>query len=370
MAAIELMPLPKYHKNESTNPYAYNVMNIAVLLYLLLLAAKSQPVQNALNPGFSAIEDSRDAVDLGLSVDWAVCNVGAKYPWECGDYIAWGETEAKEEYTAGNCTSSGKSLGERKIRREPALLETNDAASVKWGENWRMPLIQEMDELENLCIWIPTSICGNPGYQIVGPNGNSIFLPLTGYKKGSKLVNPSQAQYWCSGFGGPFGNDDAYFMNFPFEWDKDFSRYLGRCIRPVDGSTVKQRLKIGQLNLPVLELLNSDIGNFITESVQPNPSKGKQNQLPQLLELYFKPGDRPVEARLILCQSTDDEWSFRTPLIGAFQIGVFWVVVNDEHNLSKKFFKPTGRHKLLRYKLSQTIFCFDGVKEWRFTCPL
>ncbi|MCC8118727.1 MAG: hypothetical protein LIP09_08285 [Bacteroidales bacterium] len=345
-------------------------MNIAVLLYLLLLAAKSQPVQMILNPGFSAIEDSRDVVDLGLSVDWAVCNVGAKYPWECGDYFAWGETEAKEEYSAGNCITSGKSLGKRQIRREQALPETNDAASVQWGGSWRMPLQQEIDELKNLCMWIPTSICGNPGYQVLGPNGNSIFLPLTGYKKGSKLTKPRQAQYWSNGFGGLFGNEGAYYMNFPFEMDKDNSRYLGRCIRPVDGATVKQRLKIGQLNLPALELLNSDIGNFITKSVQPSPSRGNQNQLPQLLFLDFRTGDRPEEAKLLLCQSTDETWSFSTPLIGAFQIGGFWVVVNDEHNLSKKFFKPTGRHKLLRYKIPYPIFCFDGVREWNFTCPL
>ena len=43
-----------------------------------------------------------EGVDLGLSVKWADCNVGASSPGEYGDYFAWGETETKDEYTIGN----------------------------------------------------------------------------------------------------------------------------------------------------------------------------------------------------------------------------------------------------------------------------
>ena len=35
------------------------------------------------------------AVDLGLSVKWANCNVGASTPEEYGDYFAWGEVHPK-----------------------------------------------------------------------------------------------------------------------------------------------------------------------------------------------------------------------------------------------------------------------------------
>ena len=37
-------------------------------------------------------------VDLGLSVKWATCNVGADFPEDYGDYFAWGETEPKSTY--------------------------------------------------------------------------------------------------------------------------------------------------------------------------------------------------------------------------------------------------------------------------------
>lgn len=71
--------------------------------------------QKALNPDYRAyptiLEDSMptvicnddlpdcmEAVDLGLSVKWATCNVGAKSPDDFGDYFAWGETEQKKIY--------------------------------------------------------------------------------------------------------------------------------------------------------------------------------------------------------------------------------------------------------------------------------
>ena len=41
-------------------------------------------------------------VDMGLSVMWATCNIGANSPEEFGDYFAWGEKETKDEYTPKN----------------------------------------------------------------------------------------------------------------------------------------------------------------------------------------------------------------------------------------------------------------------------
>ena len=38
-------------------------------------------------------ESQHEYVDLGLSVKWATCNIGAEEPEDYGDYFAWGETE-------------------------------------------------------------------------------------------------------------------------------------------------------------------------------------------------------------------------------------------------------------------------------------
>ena len=52
------------------------------------------------------------AVDLGLSVKWAICNVGAYRPEECGSYFAWGEITEKSEYTPHYSITVGESLND------------------------------------------------------------------------------------------------------------------------------------------------------------------------------------------------------------------------------------------------------------------
>ena len=51
-------------------------------------------------------------VDLGLSVKWATCNVGASSPSDYGNYYAWGETRTKSEYTTDNCSTYGINIGD------------------------------------------------------------------------------------------------------------------------------------------------------------------------------------------------------------------------------------------------------------------
>jgi hypothetical protein len=40
--------------------------------------------------------NGHEYVDLGLSVKWATCNVGANKAEECGSFFAWGEVLTKE----------------------------------------------------------------------------------------------------------------------------------------------------------------------------------------------------------------------------------------------------------------------------------
>ena len=61
---------------------------------------------------YNTNDDKHEAVDLGLSVKWATCNVGAESPEEYGDYFAWGETTTKTEYTYENSKTYGKNIGD------------------------------------------------------------------------------------------------------------------------------------------------------------------------------------------------------------------------------------------------------------------
>ena len=149
------------------------------------------------------------AVDLGLSVKWATCNVGASKPYESGDFFAWGEVEPKERYDRSNykygavgppnyvfsfskyCIKRGS--GFDKIVLDPE----DDAATVNWGGAWRMPTNDEFSELKNNCTWNRTKQNGVEGYIVTGPSGSSIFLPMGGYKRYYSFYE-GRGYYWSS----------------------------------------------------------------------------------------------------------------------------------------------------------------------------
>lgn len=132
-------------------------------------------------------------VDLGLSVKWATCNVGATSPSDYGDYFAWGETATKSTYTEANSVTYNKSMN------DIAGDSRYDAARANWGSTWRLPTKTEIEELINRCTYRWTTYGGHKGYIITGPNGNSIFLPATGWRYAVSLGNLEEdGGYWSS----------------------------------------------------------------------------------------------------------------------------------------------------------------------------
>ena len=132
-------------------------------------------------------------VDLGLSVMWADCNVGATSPYETGNYFAYGEIRPKDTYTNKNYKFYNPDIlnGVTKynlfskcgpVDYKYRLDMEDDAARANWGREWRMPTIEELNELVNRCYWEWTVFeNGVTGYTVTGPNGNSIFLISGGY---------------------------------------------------------------------------------------------------------------------------------------------------------------------------------------------
>lgn len=169
-------------------------------------------------------------VDLGLSVKWATCNVGATSPEDYGDYFAWGETSPKEKYTEENSLTYGIQMSDISGNAQ------YDAATANWGGNWRMPTDYELNELITKCTWEWINTNDFKGYSVIGPNGNSIFLPAAGGRDGSSLSSAgSNGGCWsstpCDGnfvnfaYHLVFGSDDQY-MSY-------FYRYGGLSVRPV-----------------------------------------------------------------------------------------------------------------------------------------
>ena len=169
-------------------------------------------------------------VDLGLSVKWATCNVGATTPEDYGHYFAWGETSPKDEYTEDNCSTYGKLMSDISGNAQ------YDAATANWGGTWRMPTDAEMKELIDKCTWTWTTQNGVNGYNVKGPNGNSIFLPAAGSRGGSSLDSAGSGGDYCSSTPCDYGRDYyAYGLYFGSDGQGigDYYRYYGLSVRPV-----------------------------------------------------------------------------------------------------------------------------------------
>ncbi len=186
------------------------------------------------------------AVDLGLSVEWANMNIGANAPEDYGDYFAWGETEPKDYYdweTYKWCKGSKNTLTKYctdpdwgTVDDKTTLELEDDAAHVNWGGTWRMPTIAELTELEEMCSWEWTTQNGVNGNKVTGPNGNSIFLPAAGYSVADNLLSAGDyVNYWSSSLN--LDDDDyAYLLYFDSDgsfWFNFGNRYLGRPVRAV-----------------------------------------------------------------------------------------------------------------------------------------
>lgn len=189
-------------------------------------------------------EDGVEAVDLGLSVKWANMNVGAKKASGFGTYFAWGETKSKDYYSWNTYAwSKGDSQFLTKYSntdRRSQLAPVDDAAHVNLGGGWRMPTVDEFEELINNCTWEWTTLDGVNGYNVTSKKtGNSIFLPITGFRYYADTQFRSiMGVYWTSSLytGNP---NKAWCLEFNFSDIKvhygnlSSNRFSGRCIRAV-----------------------------------------------------------------------------------------------------------------------------------------
>ena len=185
-------------------------------------------------------------VDLGLSICWADCNVGASSPEEFGDYYAWGETEIKNDvYTCENYKFNYGDLEhpEYEYIGDDISESEYDAARVKWGDDWRMPTKDEFEELFRECIWKMVLYKGVKGCRVTGPNGNSIFLPGAGCNWKGRLDDVEDIDYtkshdvcyWSATLNEEGDNYEAHYMEY---YERGWScnsilREIGHPIRPV-----------------------------------------------------------------------------------------------------------------------------------------
>ena len=181
-------------------------------------------------------------VDLGLSVKWATCNVGAKSPEESGDYFSWGDIKSKSAFTGDSCRTYQQAVyrgnkfspykrGVDEICTDPEY----DAACANWGGKWHMPTRSHMEELVTQCTWEWTTRGEVKGYKVTGKNGNSIFLPAAGWYYGSSLCNVGVMGYYWTSTPIMAGNKEAYRLSCGNGevLVQGYNRYCGFTVRPV-----------------------------------------------------------------------------------------------------------------------------------------
>lgn len=196
--------------------------------------------------------NGHDYVDLGLSVKWATCNLGASQPEEFGGYYSWGEITEKYEYkwaTYKWCKGTFDTL--TKYNDDPSVGETvdnlnvlelaDDAAYANWGGPWRTPTAEEWQELFANCSMVFTKLNGIDGALftslVKGYTEQCVFLPAAGSKEEYNWNDTIRGEYWSSSTHPDFKSNHVSYLYFhpendSIEWGAN-ARYPGLSIRPV-----------------------------------------------------------------------------------------------------------------------------------------
>ena len=166
-------------------------------------------------------------VDLGLSVKWAVCNIGAADQGESGNYYMWGDivNRKSENYSADNYPYLIKTPVQATDKDgnpmfdedgQPVMTETwnytdiganisgnaqYDVARKEWGATWRIPTQEEVQELIANCTFLWTNYKTATGFEVTSKiNGAKIFIPACGYYMGTGDCSyyGSNGSYWTA----------------------------------------------------------------------------------------------------------------------------------------------------------------------------
>lgn len=171
------------------------------------------------------------AVDLGLSVKWANMNLGASSEEQSGLLVGWADP-------TGTIKSIENRFYPSEYPNEDIIGTKLDIVTSLWGTGWRLPSEEEFNELLTQCQWDAVNDGnGNLKGFNVSRNGKSIFLPVTGYRKGNDETTDLLAGHYWTGL---LDANQKYARSLYFDKNKtevdSTYRYIGLAIRPVFGS--------------------------------------------------------------------------------------------------------------------------------------
>ena len=192
-------------------------------------------------------------IDLGLpsGLKWAKCNVGAKKETEYGDYFMWGSAKPntkttcnwmKNPFNNGSDSCDEEYFNAHKsewLDHSATLKLQYDAARTNMGGDWRMPTEAEIQELiDNTdSEWVEdfNGSGVNGGKLTSKANGNSIFIPASGYRSVSSFYGQGNYGYVWSSSLYAVGPDYAWDLYFGsgYAMAGSLSRSFGFVVRGV-----------------------------------------------------------------------------------------------------------------------------------------
>ena len=169
-------------------------------------------------------------VDLGLpsGVKWSSTNYGSARPENVGNFKAWASFGNKVEFSREQYEHMGKQIGD--ISGDLNY----DIVRKDCGRGWRIPSVNDFAELVANCDREYVQQNGVYGVKFVSRiNGQSIFLPVTGYKEGWNHNSKEVGMYWLSTPNSD--NASSYMFKITPEAEEYYfaERHLGFCLRPV-----------------------------------------------------------------------------------------------------------------------------------------
>lgn len=252
---------------------------------------------------------AQEFVDLGLSANWCTSNIGAASPYQSGDLFAWGETEPRKNFTMEDYKYKDPENNQWTIDIGKDISGTLYDAAAQNTQEWRMPTLKEFLELCEKCNWKWINKGKKKGYQITGPNGNHIFLPVGGLNSFGNS-NKKTGNYWSGTLSQGLGRT-AIALTFDikrYHTEGTYKAY-GKLIRPVK----KNPIYVSQQKLPK-EWADLKYANLI----QQIESEDYQNAF-NTAETLAKKGDAQAQcvlATMYLCKAgTSRNYEFAQKLL-------------------------------------------------------
>lgn len=161
---------------------------VIVLILAMALLSCEQRFEQITEVSITGMENGYYYVDMGTSVMWATQNIGASIPNAYGTAYAWGEIETKDTFKVSNYAYYVSENEDTVLKYNTLELFGNvdnltcieaadDVAAQKWGGQWRMPTVQEFQELITTCQWTGVEYNGVQGIKVMASNGNVLFFP-------------------------------------------------------------------------------------------------------------------------------------------------------------------------------------------------